>query len=94
MSGVHPVSPSGLGPPGSDPGICSCWASSVDVMAKSERDELLEKWAVAEAKYRAAADAVLEGRRESFDKATALSVTKARVKADKRMQDYFSRALR
>lgn len=63
-------------------------------MAKSDRDEQLERWAQAETKYRAAADTVLDGRGEKFDKAMAVTITKARVKADKRMQDYFSRALR
>jgi hypothetical protein len=62
-------------------------------MAKTGKKDLLERWRQAEEKYRVLADAVLVGGGSALDKATVVDVTKARVKADKRMQDYFSDAL-
>jgi hypothetical protein len=61
-------------------------------MAKADPSELLEKWRTAELKYRDIADAVLEG--GAIDKDTAVALTKTRVKADRRMQEYFNRVLR
>ncbi len=61
-------------------------------MAKNDRDDLLERWRKAEAKYRAAADPLLDVD-VSPDKSVVVAVTNARVKADKRMQEYFSAVL-
>jgi len=62
-------------------------------MAKTGKKDLLERWRQAEDKYRIVAQAVLDSGGAGLDKATVVDVTKARVKADKRMQDYFSDAL-
>jgi hypothetical protein len=62
-------------------------------MAKTDKKDLLERWRQAEEKYRTAAQAVLDGAGVGLDKATVVDVTKARVKADKRMQEFFSNAL-
>ena len=61
-------------------------------MAKADPVELLEKWRNAELKYRELADGVLT--QGTVDKDTVVALTKSRVKADRRMQEYFDRALR
>ena len=53
--------------------------------------ELLDKWRNAEDKYRTLVDSTLEGGR--VDKDAVVALTKARVRADRRMQDYLKRAL-
>lgn len=58
-------------------------------MAKSDKAELLARWGQAEEKYRTLAAAILEGPGDKLDKSTVVEITKARVKADKRMQEYF-----
>jgi len=62
-------------------------------MAKTEKKDLLERWRQAEDKYRVVAQKILDGEGPKLDKATVVDVTKARVKADKRMQDFFGDAL-
>jgi hypothetical protein len=62
-------------------------------MAKTGKKDLLERWRQAEEKYRTAAQAVLDGTGVGLDKATVVDVTKARVKADRRMQEFFTDAL-
>jgi hypothetical protein len=61
-------------------------------MAKADTDERIEKWRTAEQKYRDLVDPVLAG--GAVDKDTAVALTKARVKADRRMQEFFDTALR
>jgi hypothetical protein len=61
-------------------------------MAKADPVELLEKWRTAEQKFRELADAAL--RDGAVDKDSAVALTKLRVKADRRMQEYFDRVLR
>ena len=60
-------------------------------MAKADVRELLDKWRNAEDKYRTLVDSTLEGGR--VDKDAVVALTKARVRADRRMQDYLKRAL-
>ena len=60
-------------------------------MAKADVRELLDKWRNAEDKYRTLVDSTLEGGR--VDKYAVVALTKARVRADRRMQDYLKRAL-
>ena len=60
-------------------------------MAKADVRELLDKWRNAEDKYRTLVDSTLEGGR--VDKDDVVALTKARVRADRRMQDYLKRAL-
>ena len=65
-------------------------------MAKSDRTELLARWGQAEDKYRALVLSILGGsgdKLDKLDKLTVVEITKARVKADKRMQEYFDAAL-
>jgi hypothetical protein len=62
-------------------------------MAKTDKKDLLDRWRQAEEKYRTAAQAVFDGAGVGLDKATVVEVTKVRVKADKRMQEFFSDAL-
>ena len=60
-------------------------------MAKADVRELLDKWRNAEDKNRTLVDSTLEGGR--VDKDAVVALTKARVRADRRMQDYLKRAL-
>jgi hypothetical protein len=62
-------------------------------MVKRDDDRLLERWRQAEDQYQARVRAILEGRARQLDKPTVVAVTKARVKADTRMQEYFRRCL-
>ncbi len=63
-------------------------------MAKSDKAELLARWSQAEDKYRSLAQTVLESSGGKFEKSVVVEITKARVKADKRMQEFFSETLK
>ena len=62
-------------------------------MAQNELQDLLDRWRKAEAKYRVAADAVLDKGAKGLDKSLVVELTKARVRADKRMQDFLKRSV-
>jgi hypothetical protein len=63
-------------------------------MAKSDKAELLARWSQAEDKYRSLAQTVWESSGGKLEKSVVVEITKARVKADKRMQEFFAEALR
>lgn len=62
-------------------------------MAQNELQDLLDRWRKAETKYRAAADVVLDKGAKGLDKAEVVELTKTRVRADKRMQDFLKRSV-
>ena len=64
-------------------------------MAKISKSEALDRWRDAEEKYRKAVEAYLDPKKPaSVDKAAAMAITKARVKAEERRATYFDRCLR
>lgn len=62
-------------------------------MAQNDLQDLLDRWRKAEVKYRAAADTVLGSDATDLDKSAVVELTKSRVRADKRMQEYLKRAV-
>jgi hypothetical protein len=63
---------------------------------KPSVDEALEAWREAEEKYRKAVDGFLDDKKKSpkAGKDDAVTITKARTKADRRMATYFETCLR
>ena len=63
-------------------------------MARNSTSDALERWRDAEAKYTRTIEMYLDvDDPAKIDRNAALRVTEARVKADKRREDYFHRCL-
>lgn len=63
-------------------------------MAKPTKADALAAWRDAETKYRKALEPYLDDKSVGkIDKAAAVTITKARVKADKRLETYLHRCL-
>jgi len=64
-------------------------------MAKISKDEARELWRDAEADYQSAVDACLTYSEDAgkLTKNAAVTITKARIRADRRMDEYFHRCL-
>jgi hypothetical protein len=62
-------------------------------MAKPEISEALDAWRKAEQRYQDAVAPFLSGQRDKLRKDDAVSITKARVRADRKLQTYLDRTL-